>query len=53
MAKALAKTRQIFHDGLDMVNVIISQELRRAMIAHKLRGANFTPVESHLDAFEA
>jgi len=52
-SRAIAKTRQTFQDGLDMVDVIISQELRRAMIAHKLRGAEFTPVESHLDAFEA
>lgn len=52
-SRAIAKTRQTFQDGLDMVDVIISQELRRAMIAHKLRGAAFTPVESHLDAFEA
>ncbi len=50
---AIVKTRQTFQDGLDMVDIIISQELRRAMIAHKLRGANFTPVESHIDAFEA
>jgi ribosomal protein L37E len=50
---AIAKTRQTFHDGWDIVDIIISQELRRAMISHKLRGAEFEPVESHLDAYEA
>lgn len=50
---AIAKTRQAFGDGWGIRAAIVSQELRRAMVAHKIRGAQFTPVESHLDAFEA
>jgi len=49
----IAKTRQAFGEGWGIRDIIISQELRRAMIAHKLRGAEFTPVESHLEAIEA
>ena len=49
----IARTRQTFFDGWHTRHIIISQELRRAMMAHKIRGADFTPVESHLDAFEA
>ncbi len=51
---ALARTRQPFGTGWECIHVaLISQELRRAMMAHKIRGADFTPVEAHLDAFEA
>ncbi len=50
---AIARTRQAFGCGWTTYAVIVSQELRRAMISHKLRGAEFEPVESHLDAFEA
>lgn len=49
----IAKTRQAFNEGWGIRDIIISQELRRAMISHKLRGAEFTPVESHLEAIEA
>jgi hypothetical protein len=42
-------SREIYKD----YPVIVSQELRRAMLAHKLRGADFTPMTSHLDVFEA
>lgn len=50
---AIARTRQAFGSGWTTYDVIISQELRRAMVAHKLRGAEFVPVKSHLDAFDA
>lgn len=51
---ALARTRQSFGSGWECIRAtIISQELHRAIISHKLRGAEFVPVESHLDAFEA
>lgn len=50
---AIARTRQAFGCGWTTYAVIVSQELRRAMISHKLRGAEFEPVESHLDAYEA
>ncbi len=50
----LARTRQSFGSGWECVRAaLISQELRRAIVAHKLRGAEFIPVESQLDAFEA
>lgn len=49
----IAKTRQAFGEGWGIRDIIVSQELRRAMISHKLRGADFTPVDSPLDAIEA
>ena len=50
---AIAKTRQAFQDGWDTRSIIVSQDLRQAMIAHKLRGAEFTPLESALPAVVA
>lgn len=52
-AGAMVKTRQPFGDGWGMHGVLVSQELRRAMLSHQLRGVEFIPVQSHLDAIEA
>jgi hypothetical protein len=50
----LARTRQSFGSGWECIRAaLISQDLRRAIVAHKLRGAEFIPVESHVDAFQA
>lgn len=45
---AIAKTRQAFGDGWGLREVIISQNLRQAMLAHNIRGAEFMPLEAAL-----
>lgn len=50
---AIAKTRQAFGDGWGLRTVIISQDLRQAMLAHNIRGAEFMPLEAALPAVVA
>ncbi len=50
---AIAKTRQAFGDGWPQREVIISQDLRQAMLAHQIRGAEFMPLEAALPAVVA
>ena len=50
---AIAKTRQAFGDGWGLREVIISQNLRQAMLAHQIRGAEFMPLEAALPAVVA
>lgn len=50
---ALAKTRVAFGDGWGIREVIISQNLRQAMLAHKIRGAEFIPLDHALPAVVA
>ncbi|MBK9260401.1 MAG: hypothetical protein IPM54_11265 [Polyangiaceae bacterium] len=50
---AMAKTRQLFGDGWGVRGVLISQELARALTAHNVRGAEFTPVDAALPALVA
>lgn len=50
---AIVRTKQAFGDGWGIRPVLISQELHRAMIAHNVRGAEFTPVDAALPAFLA
>ena len=50
---AIAKTRQAFGDGWSIRAVVISQDLRQAMLAHNIRGAEFTPLEGALPAVVA
>lgn len=50
---AIAKTRQAFGDGWGLREVIVSQDLRQAMLAHQIRGAEFMPLEAALPAVVA
>jgi len=50
---AMAKTRQALGEGWSMRAVFVSQELARALQAHNVRGASFTPVDAAIPAFVA
>lgn len=50
---AMAKTKQLFGDGWGVRGVVISQELIRALMAHKVRGAELKPVDAALPALVA
>lgn len=50
---AMSKSQQLFGDGWGAHAVFVSQELVRAMKAHNIRGAEFTPVDAALPALVA
>ena len=53
LSGALAKTRQTFRAGWDCRDILVSQNLRQAMLAHNIRGAEFIPVDHALPAVVA
>lgn len=50
---AIVRTRQAFGCGWTTYAILISQNLRQAMLAHNIRGAEFIPVDHALPAVVA